>query len=980
MSILKHATCILLLILFADQSLLAQRIVSGVVTDDFDEPIIGVNVWSKQMQKGTATDIDGSFQIEVSTLDTLLFTYLGYGSVELTISNQTDIQVTMIEDYELLEEIVVVGYGTQKKKDVTGATTSVGVEEFNSGIVNSPEQLIRGKVAGVELIQNDGEPGSAFTVRIRGASSIRAGNDPLYVIDGYPVNINEPQLIQDSGARGTRKNALEFLNPEDIAAIDILKDASAAAIYGARGANGVVLITTKKGKAGQSQLSYSSYVGVSQLRKKFDVLSPDEYIEALNDFGVTGQDFGARIDWQDEVYRNAYAHNHNLSINGGTENSRYRASLNFKNEEGIIRTSEHTKYSGRINLQQTAIKDKLKFELNLVASQIKDRRAPQGIVIGALSQNPTWPIRDADGNFFQSTPSSEFNHPIAGLELYSNIINSTRVLSNLSISYEILSGLEYKLNLGGDLSIASGKTFAYSQISSSNGNAAISDRQLNSNLIEHYLTYNRQIGALALTGLGGYSFQEFRQEGSVFSKGDFPSDNIPLVNNISSGAELLRDFSWKEKNAIQSFFGRVHLDYRNKYLLTANFRADGSTRFGENNKYGFFPSVAFAWRLSQEGFLNGWSGLDDMKLRVSWGQTGNQEIPNKITQPVYGTPRGGQAVIGTTGQPIIGYAFTRTANPDLQWEETRQVNIGIDLSLNQGRWNLSMDYFDKRTTDFLLFTGAVSAPTPSVWVNLDGEILNRGWEMAINGNVVNSGDFQWETGATFTVIDNTVKGLSNPIAVGVVFGRGQSGVIPQAVFNDEPLGVFAGRTWLGFDEMGNDIFLKDDDGNDDLGVLGYALPDLTWGWSNNIQYRNFELDFLFTAAHGHEVFNNGALAGIPKQSFQFGSNTTSEILNSDENINNNLSYSSRFLEDGSYVRLSHMTLSYQIPMGSNSALRQLQVYLTGSNLWVSNKYSGYDSEVNIPIINDNSIPSIGIDWDAVPRPMSFQLGIRANLL
>ncbi|MBT8219760.1 MAG: TonB-dependent receptor [Bacteroidia bacterium] len=979
MSIIKVTTWIFLLISLSGQSLFSQTSVSGKVTDIYGVPIIGVNVWSQQLQKGTATDIEGNFEIEIGASDTLSFTYVGYTPVELEVQDQTEIEVIMVENYELLEEIIVIGYGTQKKKDVTGAMTSVDEENFNSGVVNSPEQLIRGKVAGVELIQNDGEPGSAFTVRIRGASTIRAGNDPLYVIDGYPVNINEPQLIQN-GARLTRKNALEFLNPEDIASIDILKDASAAAIYGARGANGVILITTKKGQAGRTQLTYSNYFSISQLRKKFDVLSPEEYVSALNDFGLTGQDFGARTDWQDEVYRTAFAHNHNLSFNGGAENSRYRASLNFKDEEGIIRTSRHTKYSGRISLQQKALDEKVNLEFNLVASRIRDRRTPEGVVIGTISQNPTWPIRDTDGNFFQSTPIAEFNHPLANLELYSNVIHSTRVLGNLSLSYKLLDELEYKLNVGGDISNTSGKSYAYRQISAANGFAEISGRQLNSHLIEHYLTYREQIGILDFTGLAGYSYQEFQQEGSVFSKTDFPSDNIPLVNNISSGAQLQQDFSWKEKHAIQSLFGRVHIDYASKYLLTANFRADGSTRFGENYKYGYFPSVALAWRLSQEDFLSGWSALDDLKLRIGWGLTGNQEIPNKITQPVYGTPRNGQAVIGPTGQPIIGYAFTRTANPDLQWEETRQINIGIDLSLNQGRWNLTMDYFDKRTTDFLLFTSAVSAPTPSVWVNLDGEILNRGWEMAMNGHVLNTGDFQWETSGTITVIDNNVKGLSNPIAVGFEFGRGQSGVIPQAIFNDEPLGVFAGRTWLGFDETGNDIFLKDEDGNDDLGVLGYALPDVTWGWSNNMQFKNFELDFLFTAAHGHEVFNNGALAAIPKQSFQFGSNTTPAILNSDENINNNLTYSSRFLEDGSYVRLSNVTLSYRFPIGATSSLRQLQIYLTGSNLWVSNKYSGYDSEVNIPIINNNSIPSIGIDWDAVPRPMSFQLGIRANFL
>jgi len=957
---------------------LAQNFVLGKVVDILDDPIIGVNIQSKQLGAGTSTDIYGEFDIAVGLNDTLLFTFVGFRDVEFVVSDQTNLVITMEADNQLLEEVVVIGYGTQKKKDVTGATSSVRAADFNEGIINSPEQLIRGKVAGVELLQNDGEPGAAFTVRIRGTSTIRAGNEPLYVIDGYPVDIINSGPESAGGTRENSKSALEFLNPEDIASIDILKDASAAAIYGSRGANGVVLITTKKGEIGEPQLSYSTYIGMSRLRKKINVLTLGEYLQGLEDFGLTNNDFGGVTDWQEEVYRTALTHNHNLALIGGVDNTKYRASLNFHDQDGIINTNQYTKYSGRIRLEQTIFKEKLKLEFNLSSSHIRDRRAPPGIVSGTIAQNPTWPILNEEGNYFQSLPTPSFNHPIAILELSSNVNNSTRVLSNLAATVEIAQGLKYKIILGGDISNASGKSYQNRQISTRNGRASISNRDVSSNLVEHYLTYNKQVGLLNFTGMGGYSFQEFRNEGSLFSRGDFPSDNIPLVNNISAGREELSNLSWKEKNALQSFFGRLHLDIQNKYLLTANFRADGSTRFGANNKYGYFPSAAFAWRISEEEFLQGLSGLDDLKIRASWGLTGNQEIPNKITQPVFGTPNTGQAVLGPSGQPTIGYAFIRTANPDLQWEETRQINLGIDVSLSQGRWNMSADYFHKQTTDFLLFTRAASAPTPSIWTNLDGDIINRGWELAVNGHPLKSSSINWETGITLTKVDNSVDGLSTRIGVGFIGGRGLSGVIPQIIKNDAPLGVFFGRQWLGFDGDGNDIFLKDGEGNDVFDELGYALPDITWGWTNTIRFKNVELNFLFNGAHGHEIFNNGFLTTISKQNFQFGNNTTSEILYSDESINNNLTYSNRYLEDGSYVRLSQMTLSYQFPKNIISGVNQLQVYLSGSNLLVWTDYKGYDPEVNIPISNNNAIPSIGVDFDAVPRPISFQFGVKAN--
>ncbi|NNF33023.1 MAG: SusC/RagA family TonB-linked outer membrane protein, partial [Saprospiraceae bacterium] len=779
----------------------------------------------------------------------------------------------------------------------------------------------------------------------------------------------------DNGNRPFKKNPLEFLNPEDIESIDILKDASAAAIYGARGANGVVLITTRKGRSGQLNVSYSSYLGISRIRK-IDVMNPDEFRTAIDDFGLSNVDFGGNTEWQDEVYRDAISHNHNLSMSGGSEDTRYRASINYLSQEGTIKTTDYSKYNGRFQLHQSAINDRLQLEMNLNVSRINDHRAPREIVISTLSQNPIWPILDEEGNFFQSVPG--INHPIAKLEQSSNVISTQRYLSNLSAAYKITDQLEYKIHLGGDLSSSTGKSYQGIKISNSNGRAAISERTLTSSLIEHTLRFQNQINELQVTGLAGYSYQRFQNEGSIFAYSNFPSDNIPLVNNISAGSNPESNSSWKERNALQSYFGRLQLDYKGRYLLTANMRADGSTRFGNNNKYGFFPSAAIAWRISSENFLEEINILDEMKIRVSWGITGNQEIPNKISQPLFGTPRDAQAIFGLTGEPTIGYAFLRSANPDLQWEETSQTDIGVDASFNNGRWAFTIDYFTKTTSDYLLFTQAASAPTTNIWTNLDGTIENKGWEGSFQGFPIRTSEFKWNTGINFTRVSNSVNGLPSPIPVGSLIGPGQSGVASQRITNDEPIGIFYGREWLGFDENGNDIFQTDEEGNVEFKRLGNAVPEYFWGWSNDISYKNWNLDFLFSGASGYKILNNTFLSALSKQNFQLGGNTTIDHLYTDEDINNSLTYSSRYLEDGSFIRLSNISLAYQFPVNEISWLRSLQVYVSGNNLLLWTDYGGYDPEVNIPIDNFNSIPSIGSDWDAIPRPMSMQLGFKVS--
>ena len=496
------------------------------------------------------------------------------------------------------------------------------------------------------------------------------------------------------------------------------------------------------------------------------------------------------------------------------------------------------------------------------------------------------------------------------------------------------------------------------------------------------MTFDREFKNMAFNALAGYSYQQYWQKGNGFARADFPSDLIPLVNNIQAGTQDVNAFSFSEKNGLQSLFARINLAFKEKYLLTVNFRRDGSTRFGANNKYGNFPSIAVGWRLSQEGFLRGVHMLDDLKLRFSWGLTGNQEVPNKIAQPLFGATFFNQAILDESNKPTIGYAFIRTPNPDLKWEDTRQINFGFDFSLFNGRFHGAVDYFDKVTRDFLLFIPAVSVPSfsPNIWTNLDGQIRNYGLELTLESRVIQRTSFRWQTGLTLTSIDNNVTGVPTPISVGIPRGLILPSGNRQFIINNQPLGTFYGLRWLGFDANGFNIYEQDDEGNLLETVIGSALPDFTWGWTNSFQLDRFDLHFLVNGSHGNEVLNQNFLSQIPIQRFPFGINTTSDLLYSGENLNNAIAYSSRFIYDGSFVRLSQLTLGYNWNVDQVDWLGSLRLYLTGSNLLLITKYPGYDPEVNIPIEDsNNSIPNIGIDWDAIPRPISIQFGLKASL-
>ncbi|HDZ14899.1 MAG TPA: SusC/RagA family TonB-linked outer membrane protein, partial [Pricia sp.] len=662
--------------LLVASSIWAQTTVTGTVTDLDNLPLPGTSVVEQGTSNGTTTDFDGNFSIETSEDAVLEFSYLGYATQEVPVNDQTSLQVSLTEDAAQLDEVVLVGYGSQRKKDLTGAVTSVKSEDFNQGVVTSPEQLIQGKVSGVNVTGASGEPGSGQNITIRGVGSVRSGSTPLFVVDGFAL---------DNSSTGAPTNPLNFINPQDIESIDILKDASATAIYGSRGANGVVLITTKKGKSGISTMQISSNIGISNISREIDVFNAEEFRTNVVAIGGELVDLGGDTNWQDEVTRAALSHNQNLIFSGGTDKLTYYASLGVQDQQGVLLKSGLKRYSGRVNITQKLFNDRLKIDFNMNVTRTNTERPPIGTLVGdALTLNPTYPARDANGN--PAIYPDVFN-PLIRSNLYDDITNTRRIIGNITPSLEIIDGLVYKLNFGIDNSSADRDVQNNPSTTPFEQGSLESFFNNNRNvLIENYITYNFDLNDVhAFSILAGHSYQNIFVQQRRWYIDNFADTGIEPRYNPGLGQEIdladdnERPSGYAFKNELQSFFGRVNYNYRDRYLIDATVRADGSSKFGENNKYGVFPSFAAAWRISEENFMGDSSIFSNLKLRAGWGQTGNQEIPPKITKALFTSE-----VSGGTSYPLdnsenypAGTTFTRFANPDIQWEVSTQTNVGL---------------------------------------------------------------------------------------------------------------------------------------------------------------------------------------------------------------------------------------------------------------------------------------------------------------
>jgi iron complex outermembrane receptor protein len=970
-------------ILNVSTTAIADVTVTGRVTDGTtNEPLAGCSVVIKGTQRGTTTDANGNYRIVVpNTNATLVFGFIGFVSQEIAVGNQTTINVSLKASASDLNQVVVIGYGSTTKRDMTGSVKSIKSTEFNRGIINSPEQLIQGKVAGVNVTSASGEPGSTQTISIRGPGGVRTGSTPLFVLDGIPL---------DNSSTGGATNPLTFLNPQDIEAVDVLKDASATAIYGARGANGVVLITTKKGKAGTATFNLSSSLGISTMARPLKVFTADEYRQQVAAVGGVLDDKGGSTDWQKEVSRTAYTQNHNLSFSGGAERLTYYGSFGVQDQQGILKNSSLKRYTGRINASQRFLADRLTLDVNLTASYTLNQRPPIGSLIGgAISANPTYPAYDDKGNPFQYQGGV---NPLITLKLEKDETTINRVVGNISPSFKILPNLVYKLNLGVDNSSSTRDLQSLANAVPQQDGRLESTYKTNRNtLIENYFTYTLSKGNHNFTGLLGHSYQKFFVQERIWSINKFPITPVEPIYNPSLGQDLTlannRPTGLAIQNELQSFFGRVNYQFNDKYLVTATVRADGSSKFGANNKYGVFPSFSAGWRLSDEQFMK--SGpFTDLKLRAGWGLTGNQEIPSKITQALYTAQVSNTAsypLDGTTSYPA-GISYARLANPDIQWEVSSQTDVGLDFALFKGALSGSVDYFNKVSNKILLevIPADPVQPASTYWTNVPNmSIINKGLEVDLNYRYASLSGFRFDIGGNITFINNTVR--NSPYSVitsGSAQGSGLTSATINGYVNGQPIGTFFLKDFTGFDEKGISTY-RDVDGDGivtdkDRIAAGSALPTKQFNINSSLAYKGFDLAINFNGVSGNKIYDNTANSNFYKLRLSKGLNTTAEAIRyPNESINNSAPVSTRFLKDGAFFRLNNLALGYNLSpklIGMNRWINGIRLSVTGQNLFVITKYDGYDPEVNTDR-TINGISSYGIDYLSYPKARSVIFGL-----
>jgi TonB-dependent starch-binding outer membrane protein SusC len=966
----------------------SQESVSGIVVSDLEKnPVPGVSVYIKGEPKGAVTtDFDGNFKIKVQQNEGILvFSYVGFKTKEVAYSGTQKLTVSMTEEVSTLNEVVVVGYGSQKRSDVTGAISSLKSENFNKGVIANTGQLLQGKVAGVNVTAASGEPGANQDIIIRGVGSLRSGTTPLYVVDGFAL---------DNTNNGVASNPLNFINPQDIESIDILKDASASAIYGSRAANGVIVITTKKGSKGRTQINLNMTTGFSTLANKVDVFSADEFRKQVTAVNGNLIDGGANTDWQDELTRTGVSQNLNLSMSGGTEKSTYAASLGIDNQEGIFEKSDLKRYSGRLNLNQKALNDKFNVAFNMTATKLENSRPDTRTIVGnMLTMNPT------DAVYINGEPnlnlSNNVLNPLISQRIYSDETNNNRILANIAPSYEFIKGLTYKFNLGVDYSMSERdiQQIPYALYADKKAGTLSNTSTTNNNVLyENTLTYNFSVKAHSFTVLAGQSYQKIQVNQKNYNFEGFADNGIEPKNQLETIVKSTGHNSSAVENELQSFFGRVNYGYDNKYLLTATMRADGSSKFGKNNRYGYFPSVALGWNITNEDFLKESEVVNNLKLRASWGQTGSQEIPSKITKASYTESNSGNNTypLDPSATDLGGYpygsVFTRLANPNIQWEVSTQTNIGLDFSLFNNRLSGTVDYFNKVSDNILLEVTPVDPiqPAPKYWTNIpDMEIRNSGIELALDYSSDKGKDFSYSIGGNISFTENKVQDSPYKIlTTGGAQGGGQSGATINGALNGYSIGSFYMQRFNGIGTDGRSQYVDTNlDGeikDDDRVVAGSAIPDYIYAFYLNFKYKNFDLGLNFNGAGGNKIYNHVAMTSFNKGQLANSFNTTDRASEfSNEATTNSNTVSTRYLEDGSFLRLNNATLGYNLSpkmIGLDNVMDNIRLSVTGQNLFVITKYSGYDPEINTGT-SVGEIQSFGIDYFSYPRSRTISVGL-----
>jgi iron complex outermembrane receptor protein len=1026
-----------------------QVVISGSVRDE-NGPLPGANIVEKGTTKGTQSDFEGNFTLEVSNANaTLEFSYIGYKSVVVALGGKNSLDIIMEGSYSRLDEAVIIGYGTTTVKDATGAIVGVRSKDFNRGQIFAPEQLIQGKAAGVQITVTSGEPGAGIETRIRGGNSIRSDNNPLFVVDGIPL---DGRATTTTGSNRPPRNPLNFLNPSEIASISVLKDASATAIYGSRGANGVVIITTKSGRvAGEGDFEFSSSASIAYPARKYDLLNREEFLAGVAELGGDSDaaDEGGNTDWQDYVTTTSISEDLHFSWSRNYGKGDLFAAVGYADQRGIVKKSSLERITGRFNWSHRFIGDKLKLSFRGTLTEINDEfneevffQEANNLVFSspsalgpAYTDNPTIPI---SVQFLPGgpTPSGILeNQQIKGV--------TDRYLFNVSLEYTLTPWLSAKMNSGYDdskvtkISLNNGAD----DDTAASGSGVLFDIHRVSKLLEATLTLQKDFGNSSLEALLGYSYQSFRTSGRNVSGRGFRTTDLhqmdaDLQNALNAAAATVKGSfqqfyygtNWANlrvnrlfnengepevvagadtpvqlpkrlqainrlqaltadyydnRDELQSFFGRINYSIAEKYLFTFTLRADGSSRFGPENRYGYFPSGAFAWQLGEEEFIG--PAISTLKLRLSAGVTGNQEglgYGNFVSRQRF-SPLSidNSNAVGQNGLTIVA-----TDVPDLKWETTTDFNIGLDWGFNLDRLTGSIDVYRRETRDLLLQRPPAAPSTnPFIFGNVDAKVINQGVEFSFGYDFVQTTYTNF--GASFNIAynKNEIRDFFGTVPTGRIWGPGLNGSNAQRFEAGQPLASFYMAEFTGFDSNGNPTYRDiDEDGigdnNDDKYFVGKnALPDVTSGLSLDFRHRNWFASASFYGQFGFSVYNNTANAFFNAGQLANGGNVTRNVLGNGENPSASADVSTRFLERGDFVRLQNATIGYEIPLPDTKVIKSLLINITGQNLFLITNYSGLDPEVNTDGANFlNNIPVAGMDYLAYPRPRIITFGAMAK--
>ena len=942
-----------------------QITVNGTVVDENNQPLIGLSVTTESRAIGAVTDVNGRFTLNVPEGETLVFSYLGYTTLRATARPVMNIQMEM--SAVGLDEIVIVGigYGTMRKSDLTGAITSVSADNFKKGVITSAEQLLQGKVAGLTVVQPSGDPTQGSSLRLRGGTSLSASNSPLIVVDGIP---------------GVDMNTIQ---PNEIASIDILKDASAAAIFGSRGANGVVIVTTNREKAGR-QMSYSGYVAVSNAAKNIDLLSADQWRKYVRDNQIAEAiDYGGNTDWQNEIQQTAISQNHTISFSNGGEHSGFHTTVSYQNTEGVIKTSSLSRLAGSLVGYQYGLNNRLRLETGIHANTDNYHPIDLGIYERAYRLNPTLPVKQ-NGEFTQIGGTNN-NNPVEILEHRKDDQSRTRLLSYAKAELIIIEGLKASVNGSYEYNTQQRRyyqTTDYFMDMAAKGYGRRSLADYTNYQLESYLTYDKAFQKVhRLNLMAGYSYLKNSYEGFGAERRGFDTD-LFTYNNLASGGDYrVGDVnSYKGEAKLISFFGRFNYAFDDRYLFTGTLRRDGSSRFGDNHKWGVFPSASIAWRISNETFMEGtrdW--LDNLKLRVGYGITGNQDgIGEYKSLALIGT--GSQSYYNqTTDSWKRAYGPIQNPNPDLKWESTAQTNIGLDIAF-LNRFNVTLDTYYKKTSD-LLYTYTVPQPPnlyPTTMANV-GDLSNKGIEFTLRAAFIRNRYINWNANLTLAYNKQEVLKLSNQFyQTDVVYSgnlhdlTGLTDVYTQILKEGYAVGTFYGPRCTGISDDGK--FILANDGEPE--VLGDAQPKLSTGFSTDVTYRNFDFSIAAYGLFGQKILNAQMMNMVYPGRLPAYNIPDNRV---DHNFTEGPIWSDFWLEKGDFLRIQSATLGYTLPI-KNVWFDKIRFYLTGENLFVFTKYTGLDPEVNISGLKSPGIDKSvgGSGWSDnyyYPRPRTFSLGV-----